>query len=389
MALQILARLVTYHRFRLHAKTDLCAIALGMLVLLVPTCLEVLTKAGQAPSRVPNSPAKRENIGSQSRFCWQFLEGAMLRVTFDRERRVLTLHDHLGTGWLVDGVACIQLVDGESLRTDDPRFVVSQAGDPQSGLVLQFHDRQGLADLRWEVSPLDDRSATVRLAIRNRSPNGLCLERLDVLSGRVASEHDPDRRHVLLNGFVLSPPHPTTQRDENVTSLSSHETVAIESPPLAAGWLTGKHNFGHIDLKILNDSPSYSPGASATTANCPAEPVGRATCSSSARTPSAGRDGAIRFAGRRDQPGQDLAAANRLVYLVCRLAAEADGRVSRRDGARHRADDSGDQAAFRQPRRNDDADLRRLHRLRRLAEQDEDDSARLRPSGTADRRRRV
>ena len=32
-------------------------------------CLEVLTKAGQAPSRVPNSPAKRENIGSQSRFC--------------------------------------------------------------------------------------------------------------------------------------------------------------------------------------------------------------------------------------------------------------------------------------------------------------------------------
>ena len=69
MALQIPVRLVTYHRFRLHAKTDLGAIALGMLVLLVPTCLVVLTKAGQAPSRVPNSPAKRENIGSQSRFC--------------------------------------------------------------------------------------------------------------------------------------------------------------------------------------------------------------------------------------------------------------------------------------------------------------------------------
>ena len=164
------------------------------------------------------------------------------------------MHDHLGTGWLVDGVACIQLVDGESLRTDDPRFVVSQAGDPQSGLVLQFHDRQGLADLRWEVSPLDDRSATVRLAIRNRSPNRLCLERLDVLSGRVASEHDPDRRHVLLNGFVLSPPH-DRRNGRVVTSLSSHETAALESPPLAAGWLTGKHNFGHIDLQILNEQP--------------------------------------------------------------------------------------------------------------------------------------
>jgi hypothetical protein len=27
------------------------------------------TKAGQAPSRVPSGPAKREHIGSQSRFC--------------------------------------------------------------------------------------------------------------------------------------------------------------------------------------------------------------------------------------------------------------------------------------------------------------------------------
>jgi hypothetical protein len=39
-------------------------ISLGVLC-----ALEALTKAGQAPSRVPNSPAKRESIGSQSRFC--------------------------------------------------------------------------------------------------------------------------------------------------------------------------------------------------------------------------------------------------------------------------------------------------------------------------------
>lgn len=175
---------------------------------------------------------------------------------FDVERRRLEISDDSNAPWLINAFARVRLTDGTAVHTPDDRYDVTVADDVNR-TVLEFSDRRGVLDLTWIIEMLDHRSATVQLELRNRGATSLRLRQLDVLVGRIVEEADPQRRHTLLNGFVLSPPH-STNRGEDVTSLTSHETVAIESPPLAAGWLTGKHNFGHVDLKDLNEQPVVS-----------------------------------------------------------------------------------------------------------------------------------
>jgi melibiase-like protein len=174
-------------------------------------------------------------------------------ASWDETTRRAQLADDTWTPWLINAFARIQLTDGTTINTSDERFDVVAIGLGRQ-VAMKLSDKQGVLELWWTLKMLDNRSATAQLEVRNCGEKTLRLSRLDVLVGRVVEKADPEKRHVLLNGFVLSPPHPTT-RKEGVTSLTSHETIAIESPPLAAGWLTGKHNFGHVDLKNLDEQP--------------------------------------------------------------------------------------------------------------------------------------
>jgi hypothetical protein len=173
---------------------------------------------------------------------------------FVGETRRLMLGDD--AVWLVDAYAQVQLAEGTAIATTNKRFSVTSTASPGQ-LTLEFSDHQGVLDLTWTIVALDSRSATLQLAARNVGTTTLHLRQLDVLIGRLAQKSDPQRRHVLRNGFVLSPPHATSRTSEE-SSLTSHETLAIESPPLAAGWLTGRRNFGHVDIKDLNGYPIVS-----------------------------------------------------------------------------------------------------------------------------------
>lgn len=178
---------------------------------------------------------------------------AQIQASFDAERRRLDFYDDSDTAWMINAFARVRLTDGTAIHTSDDRYEVMVSEDA-GRTVMEFSDKRGVLDLTWTVEMLDGRSTTARLKLHNRGTESLRLRQLDVLVGRIVEEADPQKRHVLLNGFVTSPPHPTSRKD-GVTLLTSHETVAIESPPLAAGWLTGKHNFGHIDLKNLDEQP--------------------------------------------------------------------------------------------------------------------------------------
>ena len=161
--------------------------------------------------------------------------------------------DQSGKPWLINAFARVRLTDDTAIHTSDDRYEVTIT-ENASQTVLDFSDKRKTLDLTWTVEMLDNRSATVQINLVNRAQQPLRLRQLDVLVGRIVEQADPQKRHVLQNGFVLSPPHPTI-RKEGVTSLTSHETLAIESPSFAAGWLTGKHNFGHVDLKNLDKQP--------------------------------------------------------------------------------------------------------------------------------------
>lgn len=175
------------------------------------------------------------------------------RVHWDSSAQRLELRGDDGSPWLRNAFARIVLADGSTLQTTDDRYEATKKAENEA-VVIDFVDRRGLADLQWTLTPLDGQSATLQLRIDNRGEEPLTLDRLEVLVGRFCDAHDPSKPHVLRNGFVLSPPHPTTRRP-TLTALTSRETAAIESPPVAAGWLTGKHNFGHVDFRELNDYP--------------------------------------------------------------------------------------------------------------------------------------
>ena len=174
-------------------------------------------------------------------------------ATWDAKTRRVQLADAEGTPWLVNAFARIQRTDGTTIHTSDERFGV-EATEVENRLTLRFSDEWEMLDLTWTLEMLDGLSTTAQVEVHNCGDQPFRLRKLDVLVGRVVEKADPEKRHMLLNGFVLSPPHPT-MRKKGVTSVASYETVAIESPPLAAGWLTGKHNFGHVDLKNLDDQP--------------------------------------------------------------------------------------------------------------------------------------
>lgn len=180
-----------------------------------------------------------------SSFCQQ--------IGWNTPARRLELASASGNPWLINAFGRVRLTDGTAIHTFEDRYEVTTS--EQAGkTVFEFSDKRGQVDLKWTLEMLDGHSATAQFTLRNRSDKPLHLRQLDVLVGRLAASADPEKRHVLLNGFVLSPPH-TTVRKEGVTALESHETVALESPPLAAGWLTGAHNFGHVDLKNLDGQP--------------------------------------------------------------------------------------------------------------------------------------
>jgi hypothetical protein len=175
------------------------------------------------------------------------------KVLWDEASRQLRLCGVDGTPWLMNGFAAIRLSDGTQIRTDQSRFEVTREMSARS-IVFRLDDSKEKLNILWSIRLLDNASAVVQLEIFNRSSNPLMLDRVEVLCGKIAAKHEIGKRHVLLNGFVLSPPHPTI-READVGSLNSHETAALESPPVAAGWLTGKRNFGHVDFTHLDTRP--------------------------------------------------------------------------------------------------------------------------------------
>ncbi len=163
------------------------------------------------------------------------------------------LRDSQGATRLQSIDCSVQLADGAILRGSDSRYRVAvQSGAGEA--TLRLTDSRKELDQKWTIRALDDRCFTFHVTLTNTGDEPLALAKICPLEGRLVDKHDPGKPHVLLNGFVTSPPHPTLRKPET-TAVHSHETAALESPPLASGWLTGKHNFGHVDLGDLNDCP--------------------------------------------------------------------------------------------------------------------------------------
>lgn len=165
------------------------------------------------------------------------------------------LLDGQGAPRLQDAHSAVQLADGATLRSSDPRYRVAiQTHDNLT--TLHLTDTRKQLDQTWTITALDDRCFTFVLTVANAGDKPLALAQICPLEGTFIEKHDPGRPHLLLNGSSMSKPLPTILAPE-ADKLKSSETIALESPAMAAGFLTGKHNYNHFTVVNPNGQPVF------------------------------------------------------------------------------------------------------------------------------------
>lgn len=159
------------------------------------------------------------------------------------EERRFELLGEDGKAWLTQGRLCVRFTDGKSLCSDGARH---QAKSSVRGTTatLEFGDSAGQLDLALNVSTAQPGEVALEAVITNRGQTALALDRIDLLTGRLADPRDPARREVLTSNSTMgerreAPP-------EGV--IESYYTLAVQSPPLAAGFLTGRRNINRFTL---------------------------------------------------------------------------------------------------------------------------------------------
>ena len=156
------------------------------------------------------------------------------------------LADGSGTPWLQKVHFGVKCVDGAVLNSDDARYTSSIEVDGDTE-TWRLTDEKKQLDQTWIVTRLDDRCFTFLLRVKNVGAQPLTLAEIQPLVGTLVGRHEATKPHILLNGSSMSQPLPTVL-DAKQQSLKSVETIALESPALAAGYLTGKHNLNRFTV---------------------------------------------------------------------------------------------------------------------------------------------
>ena len=179
--------------------------------------------------------------------------GRFVRIT-DLQQGWELLDGH-GAPWLQSASSSVRLVDGTTIRSSDPRYrTVTETQDNRTTLSLTDTQRQ--LDQTWTLTALDDRCFTFVLTVANASDKAMALDQICPLAGLLVEKHDPTKPHILLNGSSMSKPFPTKLAPEQET-LKSGETIALQSPSLAAGYLTGKHNLNRFTVGTPREQPTF------------------------------------------------------------------------------------------------------------------------------------
>ena len=165
-------------------------------------------------------------------------------VKWNKNTRHFDLINESGKVWLTNGRISIVLKDGTRISSDELRFSeeVKKKGEQT---IIGFSDSQKQLDMELTVKCLDSKSAIIDLIIRNCSNHPLYLDRIEMLTGHLMGRDKTEKVKILLGGASRDRPIQTLHKDINTPSSF---TIAIQSPPLAAGFLEGKKNFNHFTV---------------------------------------------------------------------------------------------------------------------------------------------
>lgn len=164
--------------------------------------------------------------------------------------RTLSFSGPDGKPWFKDGMARITFTDGQVVSTSDPRFEVTVTANRDHRVVSGIDDEKKI-DWEMVISTVDQWSVRIDLMVFNRSGQQLKLEQIDILSGKLTGTTDAGRNRVLVSG-LHSWDGASLTRLTNEATIESYYTLALQSPPLAAGFLAGRHN---LDRFRVNPGP--------------------------------------------------------------------------------------------------------------------------------------
>ena len=158
--------------------------------------------------------------------------------------RLLALSGVEGAPWLVEGAAQIKFTGGQVISTRDPRFKVTLA-QLHERRVLTGIDEQKTLDWEMVITAVDHGSLRLDWTVFNRSDQPLQLDQIDLLAGKLAGAPEPTKNRGLVSG-LHSWDGGKMARLTPGGKLESYYTLALQSPPLAAGFLAGRHNLNRF-----------------------------------------------------------------------------------------------------------------------------------------------
>jgi len=166
--------------------------------------------------------------------------------TWNPGTRMLTFSGPDGRPWFTDGAARIIFTGGKTIATSDNRFEVAAAG-LHDRIVLTGIDGEKFIDWEMVVTTVDQWSVRLEFTLFNQSGQPLKLDRIDVVSGTLAGTADQEKNRVLVSG-LHSWDGASVARLKTGKKIESYYTLTLQSPPIAAGFLAGRHNLDRLSL---------------------------------------------------------------------------------------------------------------------------------------------
>ena len=172
-------------------------------------------------------------------------------MTWNPETRMMAFSAGDGKPWLSDGSAQVVLTGGQVISTSDQRFKVTFA-EHRDSWVLSGIDEQKTLDWEMRIASVGQRSVRIDWTVFNSSTQALKLDRLNIIAGKLEGQADPAKNRVVISG-MNSWSGGEMARLVPEKKIESFYTVALQSPPLAAGFLAGRHN---LDKFIVSQGPA-------------------------------------------------------------------------------------------------------------------------------------
>ena len=167
-------------------------------------------------------------------------------TVWNTDTRTLTFTRQDGKPWFIEGMAQIRFTGGLVVSTPDKRFDIT-VSEHNSNWIISGRDKETTVDWELTITAPDPLDVRIDFTLYNRSGQNLKLDQIDILDGKLTGAVDPDKNRCLTSGLH-------SWDGGNIVRLlpgikvESYYTLAVQSPSLATGFLTGLHNLDRFSL---------------------------------------------------------------------------------------------------------------------------------------------